>query len=108
MNYCNCPDCRTDNCPNATPPFAVWQRIESAPKDRRILLCLGGQDWVIGSWNQKAFDGPRWEDDGLEAVPFIIAPTHWMPLPNPPALEVSESNVMRPQSSEWPGKDWRP
>lgn len=58
-----------------------WSPIETAPKTERILLCLGGEDVVIGSWNARAFDGPRWEDDGLEPSLFIFQPTHWMPLP---------------------------
>jgi len=66
--------------------------INSAPKNGRILLFLEDCDWVIGSWNPKAFDGPRWEDDGLETCPFIIQPTHWMPLPNPPTLLQSANN----------------
>ena len=61
--------------------FGHWQPMETAPKTDRIMLCIGGEDWAIGSWNKDAFDGPRWEDDGLEPVAFIVQPTHWMPLP---------------------------
>lgn len=60
-----------------------WLPIHSAPKNGRILLLLGGADCAIGSWNPTAFDGPQWEDDGLEPAPFIVEPTHWMPLPEP-------------------------
>ena len=61
-----------------------WNPIETAPKTDRILLCLGGQDWAIGSWNKDSFDGPEWQNDGLEPVAFIVQPTHWMPLPDLP------------------------
>lgn len=65
----------------ATELFGHWQPMETAPKTDRILLCIGGEDWAIGSWNRDSFDGPQWEDDGLEPVAFIVQPTHWMPLP---------------------------
>jgi hypothetical protein len=58
-----------------------WQPIETAPKNERIILCLDGRDWSIGSWDKHAFDGPAWVDDSLDPVPFLLLPTHWMPLP---------------------------
>lgn len=62
-----------------------WQPIETAPKDgTRILLCLDCLEVCIGSWNSTALDGPRWEDDSLESMPFILEPTHLMPLPEHP------------------------
>src|ERR1017187_33300 len=65
-----------------------WMPIVTAPKTDRILLCLERQDWAIGSWNKDAFDGPRWEDDGINPVAFLIQPTHWMKLPElPPRFE---------------------
>jgi len=65
----------------------TWQPIETAPKTvREILLCLGpersftNQIW-FGHWNPYYFcwvmrDGDTLIDDD--------APTHWMPLPEPP------------------------
>lgn len=73
----------------AAEAFGHWQPMETAPKIDRILLCIDGQDWAIGSWNKDAFDGPQWEDDGLEPVAFIVQPTHWMPLPHLPPGEVA-------------------
>lgn len=32
MNYCNCPNCRTDNCPNADD----WRDPKDAPRDGTI------------------------------------------------------------------------
>ena len=35
MNYCNCPNCRTENCPNATKPDAAnRQRIMKRPDEK--------------------------------------------------------------------------
>ena len=60
-----------------------WLLIETAPKDRNILLAAefyGPSDWriKIGGW---ADDAKRWELFGASWTP-----THWMPLPPPPAI----------------------
>jgi hypothetical protein len=70
-----------------------WQPIETAPKDGRFLV-FGGK-WV-GEWSgdsdyatevalvdrtYNAFDVADTEYYG----PTIVAPTHWMPVPAPPA-----------------------
>lgn len=65
--------------------------IETAPKSGRILLFLEDCDWVIGEWNPYAFDGPRWEDDGLQPEAFICNPTHWMHLPEPPNRKLTDA-----------------
>lgn len=57
-----------------------WQTIESAPKDiKDVLVCFEGQfGWVV-------FVAPAF---GAETRrPGYAAPTHWMPLPAPPAPE---------------------
>lgn len=58
-----------------------WQPIESAPKDREVLLL----DPEVGVCMGAYYSGKYWttvcvrggEDDFSE-------PTHWMPLPEPP------------------------
>jgi hypothetical protein len=60
-----------------------WQPIETAPKDCRDVLCyvdgIGmGQMvlyWNDGYWREKA-----------NGMGLKITPTHWQPLPAPPAL----------------------
>ena len=54
-----------------------WQPIETAPKDRRILLFQGGV-WK-GGWDECE---RKWM--GAGAGVFIVPPTHWQPLPTPP------------------------
>jgi hypothetical protein len=56
-----------------------WQPIETAPRDGTEILVWGGGHDVASVW---------WQD-GDEDVWFngdvIVHPTHWMPLPKPPA-----------------------
>ena len=59
----------------------TWMPIETAPVGERVIVWIG--DAAVGTLIQEP-GGLQWEDDGLEPVPFIISPTHWMPLPPPP------------------------
>jgi hypothetical protein len=59
-----------------------WQPIETAPKDREILL-YGKRRFTDGiaqgAWNSGgAMHLPHWMGD-------VTQPTHWMPLPSPPS-----------------------
>lgn len=69
---------------------AKWQPIETAPKDPddRIVL-WDGYNVFIGFWSNIRASvvrgGDGWLTDGLQGL--MIAPTHWMPLPPPPAQE---------------------
>lgn len=73
-----------------------WQPIETAPKDGRFLLLFGPEGgvapdgeygvpwWCVANW------GPTWNglldwSSGDDQPP--LKPTHWMPLPEPPATE---------------------
>jgi hypothetical protein len=63
---------------------ARWQPIETAPKDCEVLLYgptqFGGKGIVQGAWNRGgAMHMEHW-------MGGIYEPTHWMPLPSPPAL----------------------
>lgn len=69
-----------------------WLPIESAPKDRHVLLCgtqepFNGLDMTgvlvfSGYWD--ACDQAWCSTGSLWNGPFYT-PTHWMPLPEPPA-----------------------
>jgi hypothetical protein len=79
-----------------------WQPIETAPKDGTWVLLCGGKityGWdsesyppsVVGQWARPDSDiGYRddwqfaWYDSGCYG--YYESPTHWMPLPNPPAF----------------------
>lgn len=80
-----------------------WQPIETAPKDGRDMLLwhpqfgilmghwdhVGTSDWwAVYAWPQpmhshpcEGWFSPFMESDGVDGVD----PTHWMPLPAPPA-----------------------
>jgi hypothetical protein len=65
----------------------TWQPIETAPKNKRLLILSHGEV-CIGSWAHRfASDKPYlgeltgWLDcDNYE----LDGATHWMPLPKPP------------------------
>lgn len=63
--------------------MSEWQPIETAPKDGTPLL-LGFPNnchALVGHCEDDLW-GQLDEDFGFE--PWPMAPTHWMPLPNPP------------------------
>lgn len=65
-----------------------WQPIETAPKDRTTVLL--SVRTTFGKWNRTLPLAGRWFDGSWgifnadESVQKIL-PTHWMPLPSPPA-----------------------
>lgn len=61
-----------------------WQPIETAPRDgTRMLLWVRGHLVMLGSWaGHGAYSGAAfWSNN----VPIVPQPTHWLPLPQPPA-----------------------
>lgn len=70
-----------------------WQPIETAPKvgDFRLVYVNGvvckAMRWIVNGEDRGWFQDGVWCD--------AIRPTHWMPLPDPPA-------VSRPQDGEQP------
>jgi len=65
---------------------AEWLTIETAPKDGTAVLVAEGWFCYCVEWN-KEFDW--WAVDDNKLGPFRLrgqAPTHWKPLPTPPAL----------------------
>lgn len=61
-----------------------WQPIESAPKDRAILTS-DNQGRVITGWWQADCWHTGWVSGGHRSDVEEIHPTHWRPLPPPPA-----------------------
>ncbi len=67
-----------------------WEQIETAPKDGTAVLTVNG-DWIcIRSWDDGKYSRnpkPYWRCFGPWSVTFQRQrqPTHWMPLPKPPA-----------------------
>ena len=71
-----------------------WKTIDSAPRDgTRVDLWVPGIGRVTDAawqkadhvplygWHHQAWYDPEWPEDGREWV----EPTHWMPIPEPPA-----------------------
>ena len=56
----------------------VWRTIESAPKDETKILIFGDCGIVV-----VAYMWGQWRDI-VSCLALRNAPTHWMPLPNPP------------------------
>ncbi len=65
-----------------------WQPIETAPKDRDILVYEDG--WcVVVSWEEcdgVGYKGPNghWMSNACVDSYTEVEPTHWQPLPEPP------------------------
>lgn len=74
--------------------LSLWQPIETAPKDGRMILLYrptggGWMNTATGSWNDDRYaknPRPYWESWLRIGVDWrTLPPTHWMPLPEPPA-----------------------
>lgn len=74
----------------------TWRKIDSAPKDgTHVLLYFGppaAGGFVIAAWRrpfEQSDVEAEWMDGARKvmAVPWVVAPTHWMPLPLPPPPE---------------------
>lgn len=65
-----------------------WRPIESAPKDREVLIYAEktGEQFVA-FWGTAIEDGDQqWTFARGDGISFIVRnPTHWMPLPEAPA-----------------------
>lgn len=80
------------NSPNFELPThsgLTWRPIETAPKDRDILVCdartLDGCCQVV-CWDDSADDESMWRWATSDGPTFHrLAFTHWLPLPKPPA-----------------------
>lgn len=61
-----------------------WQPIETAPKDRPILVCQKQNGIIKTAHNIDEYG--NWKT-GSGHMDFIVGVTHWMPLPPPPKVE---------------------
>ena len=64
-----------------------WQPIETAPKDGTDILVMTGETMHVVRWINIHGDFDYWTVDDNKHGPFTLrgkAPTHWMPLPDPP------------------------
>lgn len=72
----------------STPPDG-WRTIESAPRDRPVLL-LSVTEMAVCSWMTSIEDGSsdwimaRGDADGVQIAFRFRDPSHWRPLPAPP------------------------
>ncbi len=97
---------RVDGAPSPSAP--AWQPIETAPKMRTILLFAItdiGENGEIRNWRtgtgswHTGFEDERsksqgytpWTWEGHQVRTYEAAPTHWMPLPPPPASPSQET-----------------
>lgn len=79
---------------------ADWQPIATAPKGTVVNGAPKGEYFlgycpdeslgdpkacIVVCWWEPFLDGGRWQGEG----DYELRPTHWLPLPEPPASEVS-------------------
>lgn len=71
-----------------------WRPIETAPRDQRVLVWSGAELYAA-HWAKNPFTDDEawiiaeWGDKGEQA---LVRPTHWMPLPLPPAPEAEDAD----------------
>ena len=72
-----------------------WQPIETAPKDKRVLELLPKSGVASGEWNSFGNDWWCGMCGGYECDSAFDdeQPTHWMPLPSPPAQSSAVEEV---------------
>jgi hypothetical protein len=91
--------------------LAEWQPIETAPKDGRFVLVAdprldqpvtigayykADRDEQTGRFSAGSWDG--WLSMDGDHLASISHPTHWMPLPDPPAALSTGTETQEPQS----------
>lgn len=82
----------------------MWMPIETAPKDGSIFWCYDkkpsidyGYDQHRCCWDSGINQFVACEDSCTDI--YDISPTHWMPLIDPPRLDL-QAMVLLPQSSK--------
>lgn len=64
--------------------MADWRPIETAPRDRWILVWCPGSNVRDAAWFCLPPGPGFWVESSKEKLP--VDPTHWMELPDPPAV----------------------
>jgi hypothetical protein len=86
------------------PVDSDWQPIETAPKDRLIMLCVEGYQPASGCWWPvdscwTSFDWEGHFESDKEVSDYVngtsYEPTHWMPLPAGPTSPLTSSEERR-------------
>ena len=78
---------------------SAWQPIETAPKDGRDLLVFEGSGMCVANWDdwkQRNGQTAGWRDGQC----YPVNPTHWMPLPQPPANDNPKASS--PEATQQP------
>lgn len=79
-----------------------WQPIETAPKDGTAILAYTNSEvlslyWSDSIWaavnNPVQKQGGGWVQEVNRSDTYVYCPTHWMPLPPPPALTPDDGEV---------------
>ncbi len=79
-----------------TATLMEWQPIETAPRDGSSVLLFDGERVSYGGWIDVEAQGCEESEADLISEGWWSvdlrenAPTHWMPLPDPPVASVRE------------------
>lgn len=74
-----------------TPQYGEWQDIGTAPRDGTEVLAFDPDVGVCAVlfWDEEGGWVSSWAGDvtynQILVEPIVCSPTHWMPLPPPPA-----------------------
>lgn len=74
-----------------------WQPIETAPRDRTVILLWDDYDKVVvsGQWDVDEDDRGYWSAYGHYRMMACRKPTHWMPTPAGPTAGDTMSDMTR-------------
>lgn len=71
-------------------PVTAWRPIETAPRKGDLVLVAGGTCWgtTLAQCSNGQWREPAPEECDCRWASHLVYPTHWQPLPEPPAAEV--------------------
>ena len=68
--------------------MSEWQPIETAPRDGQLVVLFvphAEPSVSVGSCDPDESDAKQWMFIEFDLMASYYTPTHWMPLPTPPA-----------------------